>query len=205
MKNLSHSKITFSIVKKLIFLVFCVVFLTVQYFAYPGRLDLSFQNALADGARILQIEVQPDGKVLIGGDFTTRGSIVRDDLARLNADGSVDATFNAGVISVNAIKLQNDGKILVGGYDSLKRLNADGSVDATFNLTGIIIPVVDDIEVQPDGKILISISCGMNLSCSSSVMRLNANGSVELVNELAVSFRFIRRHGQFLQGFVCGW
>jgi len=40
--------------------------------------------------------MQPDGKVLIGGDFTHVNGQTRDYLARLNADGSLDTAFNPG-------------------------------------------------------------------------------------------------------------
>lgn len=114
--------------------------------------------------------VQPDGKVVIGGTFSDYGSDSRSNLARLNADGTIDRTFaNRGVYgSCSAVRLQSDGKILVGGWftdfisvtstrvarSRIMRLNADGSLDPSFNpgAGGEVI----DFAVQPDGKILVA-------------------------------------------------
>src|SRR6266576_1259683 len=67
------------------------------------------------------VVVQPDGKILIGGDFTTLspnggGPVTRNRIARLNPDGTLDTAFNPNAnIPVYAIALQSDGKILAGG------------------------------------------------------------------------------------------
>ena len=98
------------------------------------------------------LAVQSDNSVIVGGDFTSFNSGPYYHLVRLNSAGVVDATFNVGtgsnaVNSVNAIVVQPDGRILVGGsftnvtvsnvtynLNYLARLNANGSVDTSFNL-----------------------------------------------------------------------
>src|SRR5438132_64534 len=97
---------------------------------------------------VYAIAVQPDGKVLVVGNFTTlggggSGSTARHCIGRLNADGSLDMTFDPGATSaVWALAVQPDGKILVGGdfttlggggtgvtpRNYIGRLNADGSL-----------------------------------------------------------------------------
>src|SRR5206468_4841892 len=92
--------------------------------------------------------IQPDGKLLAGGDFTTADGLGRNRIARLNPDGSLDAAFsstapNAGANdSVLTLLSQTDRRILVGGRftaisgatrNFLARLNADGTIDSTFN------------------------------------------------------------------------
>src|SRR5690606_1484583 len=63
------------------------------------------------------VALQPDGKVLVGGRFTQLGGQPRNRLARLNPDGSLDATFDPGANSfVYSVALQPHGKVLVGGY-----------------------------------------------------------------------------------------
>ena len=170
------------------FFVFCVLLAVSQIHAAPGRLDLKFPQLLANGANVTAIETQPDGKVLVAGEFTTRGAVLRNDMIRLNADGTLDATFDIGTgISqpslINFIKVQPDGKILIAGYinqingtfvRSILRLNPNGAIDATFNLSGIDVTFVKDLDVQPDGKILISAT---NLIGTSFVARLKTDGS----------------------------
>lgn len=96
------------------------------------------------------IALLPDGRILIGGPFTTVGGQPHRAIARLNADGSLDAslgdiipnTVPAGV--VNAFAVQPDGRVWVGGSfyallgrNYLIRLNVDGTVDTTFPDIGI--------------------------------------------------------------------
>ncbi len=85
------------------------------------------------------------GKILVGGNFTAFDGLARRRLARLNADGSLDATFNVGNGAngpVRSIGLQSDGKVIVAGdftrfndltVNGIMRLNEDGSLDETFN------------------------------------------------------------------------
>lgn len=126
--------------------------------------DFGLPPLVADFAR------QPDGKILIAGNFSTVNGVARKSIARLNSDGTVDASFNPGAgpnHMVQAILLQPDGKVVIGGYFSayngiarfiLARLNADGSLDTAFvppafvNATGWR---VESLALQPDGKILV--------------------------------------------------
>jgi uncharacterized delta-60 repeat protein len=132
----------------------------------PGTLDVTFGYAGSgvDGNPYLRIEAvarQSDGKVLIGGNFTTVNGIGRSYLARLNFDGTLDTAFNPIVNSaVFALKIQPDGKILVGGTFTspklfLLRLNADGTLDTTFNPTGLGSATLS-IDMQADGKVLVA-------------------------------------------------
>ncbi|MEP7036795.1 MAG: delta-60 repeat domain-containing protein [Acidobacteriota bacterium] len=162
--------------------------MSLQINAAPGRLDWSFPQLLAGSANVMAIEAQTDGKILVAGQFTTRGAVVRNDMIRINADGSLDAAFNIGSVAdyprfFRVIKQQPDGKILIAGYinqingtlvRSLVRLNANGSIDSTFNLSGIDVTFVYDLDIQTDGKILISAS---NLIGSSFITRLKTDGS----------------------------
>lgn len=152
----------------------------------PGTVDLGF-NADVNGV-IYTVASQPDGKMLIGGDFTTVSGVTRNRLARLNTDGTLDLTFNPN-LSAYAICLyvQSDGKILVGGNftnvggttrNRLARLNANGSLDTTFNPNSNSL--VRSIVVQPDGKMVL---CGDFTSMAgvgrNRIARLNANGTLD--------------------------
>lgn len=117
---------------------------------------------------VIAMAAQADGKIVIGGYFTGlgdgTGSTPRAYIGRLNADGSLDSTFNPGAnAGVVALAIQSDGKILVGGDFNvlagvprvhLGRLNPDGSIDPTFDPRPD--QPVRDIIVQPDGRILIA-------------------------------------------------
>lgn len=146
---------------------------------------------------VLSAIVQPDGKIVIGGAFSSVGGTARNNVARLNADGSVDTTFNPGTGvngAVHCLAVQVDGKILIGGRftsingqarNNIARLNADGGVDATFNPgTGANNapgdPYVLSIVVQMDGKILLGGAfTSVNGQVRNHIVRLNADGSVE--------------------------
>ncbi len=59
--------------------------------------------------------VQTDGKIVLGGAFSSLNGVTRNHIGRLNPDGSLDTTFNPGANGdVDLLALQPDGKILVG-------------------------------------------------------------------------------------------
>ena len=173
-----------------------------------GDADLSFDPRLGVDGRVNAVAVQPDGKVIIGGGFTTVKGLVRPGLARLNADGSGDSSFNPGAganAAVRQIALQPDGRVLIGGdfywdngtfRNNVARLQADGSLDSSFNPDlppGVDISGAYDgstataaFALQPDGKVLVvGVSTQLDIcgdaNCGPSfsyfVIRLNPNGS----------------------------
>lgn len=117
-------------------------------YAQIGANDHTFNpndpgNGLGDGANgdIFVTCLQPDGKILIGGGFSTYNGTTRHRLARLNSDGSLDHTFSSplnGGNHVYSIVMEPDGKIIVGGSFSvgnrqnIVRLNTNGTLDDTF-------------------------------------------------------------------------
>lgn len=159
-----------------------------------GSLDDTF-NAGGSGANtsIYSVVQQPDGKILIAGDFDYYNGVRRGKVARLNTDGSLDGTFDSSVGSnnnLNSVVLQSDGKVLIGGYTStynniarrtIARLNSNGSLDTSFNPigSGSNLPIYT-MTVQPDGKIII---CGgftsFNNVETGGIARLNADGTLD--------------------------
>jgi uncharacterized delta-60 repeat protein len=138
------------------------------------------------------VAVQTDGKVLAGGVFTQFNGASQPYLARLNANGTLDNTFNASAAGVNsdvhALVAQPDGKTLVGGAfgdfggsgpGKLLRLNADGTLDTSFNLGNGFDGVVWGLALQPDGKILVGGTFGTlnGVAVPVGLVRLNANGT----------------------------
>ena len=109
--------------------VFCLSSLNL-YALNPGALDVNFNaadigNGNGDGYQpvgsnlsysSVTTATQPDGKVLVGGGFTTYHGATRNYLCRLNADGTLDTAFAPSFsATVTAITLLPDGKMLVGG------------------------------------------------------------------------------------------
>ena len=159
-----------------------------------GAIDPTFNISLTEGyGDVFVMTKQADNKILIGGIFSQISNSPRNNLARLNADGTLDESFNVGAgISgrrIYAIAVQQDGKILVGGFFSaynntpaagLVRLNADGSVDASFNSNQGFNSTVRTIAVQNDGKIWVGgLFTAYNGVDSKRLIRLNADGSID--------------------------
>jgi uncharacterized delta-60 repeat protein len=106
-----------------------------------GSLDATFTPPAFTEANsfyrseVFALAAQPGGKILVGGRFSTLGGVAKPTLARLNANGTLDTTFQSPLADgqvVYALALQPDGKILAGGSFGLVRLNANGSSDASF-------------------------------------------------------------------------
>ncbi|PXY45100.1 T9SS type A sorting domain-containing protein [Flavobacterium hydrophilum] len=156
-----------------------------------GTLDTSFGSAVGLDSTVKEIVLQPDDKILVIGDFLDFNGISRKKIARLNADGTLDTTFNPGngANGIETIALQADGKILIGGYFStynftprscLARLNPDGTLDNTFNLGTGPNSTVESIAIQPDGKILIGgVFTTYNGTAKNSIARLNSDGTLD--------------------------
>jgi uncharacterized delta-60 repeat protein len=122
-----------------------------------GTSDTSFNNNLSGFGNIIDtIVIQPDGKILVGGDFYNYGIHSAGGIVRLNSDGTTDADFNAGngFGNVVCIDIQSNGKILLGGNfnSQIFRINSDGSSDGTFSTISI---KHNTFLVQPDDKILV--------------------------------------------------
>ena len=160
-----------------------------------GSLDSDF-NGTGSGsnAEILAMDLQSDGKILIGGIFTSYDGHLVTRLARLNANGSFDSTFSSSLDingQVNDIAIQSDGKILIGGTFNgsttnsargrLTRLNSDGTLDVGFNpgfpgASG----AVNEIFLEPGNTILVGGQFdSFNGVSSKRLVRLTASGAVD--------------------------
>lgn len=106
----------------------------------PGSVDTSFV-ANSDG-QLEAVALQPDGRVLVGGDFNQIAGTVRHNAARLNTDGSMDAGFNPDINgSVSSVLTQDDGKMVFSGefyevrglpQEATVRFTSGGSLDSGF-------------------------------------------------------------------------
>lgn len=112
-----------------------------------GTLDTTFTIGTGANNTISSVLIQEDGKIIIGGNYTTFAGASSNRIARLNANGSRDTTFTSGAganASVETLVLEANGKILIGGSftkfnninrNYIARLKADGTLDDTFNKT----------------------------------------------------------------------
>jgi uncharacterized delta-60 repeat protein len=94
-----------------------------------GALDSNFNAAVTIGfgtPSVRAIALQPDGKIVVGGSFSFVNGVFRNGLARLNSDGSIDLQFHSNdlgldptlnfpLVQVEALALQSDGQVLIGG------------------------------------------------------------------------------------------
>lgn len=151
-----------------------------QASAALGDVDPSFITGPGVNGSVQRMAWQADGKVLIAGSFTRVKGLARTNLARLNADGSGDASFQTHILpdyspyapyhSVRSIALQTNGQIIIAGSFTnvngqtrlgLARLNADGSLDHAYHPgTGPLHTAL----LQPDGRLLIGSATSRHAS-----------------------------------------
>lgn len=133
----------------------------------PGNVDPSFDPITGPNGPVYAISVQPDGRILIGGNFTHVNGVSRNRIARLHPDGSLDTSFDPGSGFDNVVwnlTLQPDGKILAGGvftrFDGktagrIARLQPNGQLDNSFLIGTAADQAVRVIKIQEDGRILV--------------------------------------------------
>jgi uncharacterized delta-60 repeat protein len=182
-----------------------------------GELDPSFGDAgrvvtpvsnVTDWLHVLA--VQPDGKLVAAGysyESLSQGHIA---LARYNADGSLDPSFDGdGIVVASSLPfgmvgeqllLQRNRKLLVAGIGGVARFNADGSLDRSFGeggraRSGNVAPWT--AAIQPNGKILVigTVSTGSPATGDFGVARLTAGGRLD---------RTFGRRGIVVNGFSSG-
>ncbi len=154
-----------------------------------GSLDAPFSTTHGSGAdaTVRAVAVQQDGKVVIGGEFTHVDGVTRNYLARLNADGSLDTTFNPGntlngpvyslalppalLVSINRNALGNsnedDQPIVLGNYSS-------GTLTVNYNM----YTAPDDMRIFYGDT---------NVAAGTGVL-IYDTGSVSYTNTLVIPF-----------------
>lgn len=217
----------------LLYLFIAILSLSAQT---DGTLDTSFlpNNSGLKGAQgpVFDILEQPDGKLYIAGQFQSYEQIEKRSLVRLFPDGSMDESFNQTNFTASgapprltSIALQPDGKLLVGGnfevntgspnFDieaqDIMRLNADGTKDTSFIAPESISNCgdVEDIIVQPDGKIIvvgnITFCLGSTIDNNENILRLNADGTLDetfqvMVNGFTIEKAVLQLDGKIIVG-----
>jgi uncharacterized delta-60 repeat protein len=203
--------------KKQITAYLVVILIFCGYQAFPqadGTPDAFFGT---DGAVVLKpssgfdnandVEVLPDGKIMVAGNAQTTSTNFDLAIYRLNSDGSPDATFGTNGLVLHdlfgfqdfaySIKILPDGKMLVAGSTMVAepddidffcaRLNPDGSFDTAFGTNGfttVHFGINEDeanaIALQPDGKIILAgQSQVLGVTTNTALARLNSDGSMD--------------------------
>ena len=133
-----------------------------------GEIDATFNVSSSFNATVYAIATQPDGKVLVGGDFTSYSGSSSNRIIRLNTNGTIDTTFNIGTGFDNRIETIitfPDNSCLVGGnflqYSGstktyIARLSPSGSLTSSFapSIQGFLGGRVNTLVTQSDGKII---------------------------------------------------
>lgn len=166
-----------------------------------GSNDASFNIGSGFNKTVRIIATQPDGKILVGGDFTEFNGASANHIVRLNSDGSKDNTFDTGSgfnNYVQTIAVQPDGKILVGGrFNEFNgqtqmyclRLNADGSKDSSFEVDESFNHRVTHIEMQADAKIFVAGNfTTFNGEDQRFMVSLNPDGSKDTSFDVGTSY-----------------
>ena len=182
--------------KKNLFVLFALFGFLISGTAFGysnGTLDTTFVSGLDSGSGANSFYIQPDGKILIVGDFEKYNGVSRNRIARVNSDGSLDTNFNPGTganFPVGVAAMQSDGKIMIGGNfttyngvsrNRIARVNSDGSLDTTFNPGQGVDGQVRTISVQADGKVIVGGYFGTfdGDIAQNNIIRLNSDGSLD--------------------------
>jgi uncharacterized delta-60 repeat protein len=153
--------------------------------------DTNFSVSQTPNNLVNAVEFLPDGKVVCVGSFTFWGTQTTQGIVVFNTDGTFDSTFHANAGTgfngiAYAVKVQSDGKIIVGGnfssYNStgsqrIIRLNSNGTIDATSPLTGVLGGSVLAMCITSTNKI---VAVGdVTATSVNDAFRLNSNFTLD--------------------------
>lgn len=136
------------------------------------------------------IELQPDGKLLVTA--RTANAAARDLVHRFNPDGSLDSSFGAGGTAQLApadtaqcctpSNLERDaqGRIYVSA-NSVTRLHSNGTLDTSYGANGVVNvgTSVHQMELQPDGKLVLFNEAPASAGSTFTLGRLQVNGQLD--------------------------
>lgn len=176
--------------------------------AADGDLDRTFGNdgiqttVVGSASLGYDVAIQPDGKIVVAVQVFN-GSDNDFGLVRYNGDGSLDTSFDGDGLATyavgsggdypTALLLQDDGRILIGGYSfngtnndfAVVRVTSNGTLDPTFGSGGKVITPISsgndygyDLAVQSDGKI-IQAGYVSNASFDYAVVRYTPDGVLD--------------------------
>lgn len=171
-------------------------------FGNGGKVVTDFAGSTDVGFAMV---IQPDGKIIVGGQAGIAPSVTDYGLVRYNIDGSLDSSFGTGGKvstdvgglgdTISAIALQPDGKIVAAGFSftahifdfSVVRYNSNGTLDTSFGNGGKVLTDLQNNDdealamvIQPDGKIVLAgFTADSNFDLDFAMVRYQANGSLD--------------------------
>ncbi len=156
-----------------------------------GSVDPSFRITFAQGS-CQDLQVQPDGKVLMAAAFHNGNGFYYEPIQRFNPDGSLDPTFHLQTSSAYGaiFSLLPDGKFMAsygqGPSVFVRRFKSDGSIDLTFPNcnSGAFLPLADGTVLMnrcskwPIGPVYQFAKVLPNGTIEPSLDLINFNGNV---------------------------
>ena len=152
--------------------------------AGPGALDTTFDPGSGVDGVVYALAAQPDGKLLLGGQFWSVGGTTRFRVARVNADGQLDSAHQPpqlGSDPVLSLAVGAEGMAYVGGMFNtyppyLQRLNTNGTVDMMFSVFPLLGPVRTML-YRTDGSLIIGGTFnGVGSTWRPNLARMLSNG-----------------------------
>ena len=167
-----------------------------------GTVDESFNIGTGFNGAVYASYIQSDGKVIVGGSFSSFNGISCGRLVRLNSNGSYDASFNtliaAATGTVYGISSQSDGKIIIVGsftkynnvtVNRIARILSSGDLDSSFITGSGSSTNITNASVLPDGKILLAGNfTSFNGIQTNKIVRLNTDGMVDSSFNIGTGF-----------------
>ena len=178
-------------------LTFVLVACLLSISSYTQQLLTDFECAVTRPAVISAVAEQADGKILLGGTMARVNELLRYNIGRINADGSADPSFSTNFrdTAITTIIVQDDQKILVGGYTRkegrdvgvLFRLLSDGSFDNSFQ-TNTFDNRVTTMAILDNGRIMVGGLFGAyNTFPTDGLVMLNSDGTLQQRFDLNVN------------------
>ena len=162
-----------------------------------GSFDTTFNTPSSAGANdfVTSLALNSGNQIVIGGSFLSYNGIQRNDIARLNADGSLDTNFTPGLGAngtVWAVAQQPDGGIIIGGAftsyngtvrNHIARLNGDGSLDTTFDPGTSLNSTVYALSLQNGLTTNVNVSAsGTNQLENDNTVDVGASSGTMMIN-----------------------
>ena len=140
------------------------------------------------------ITQQPDGKLIVTGNFTQYSGVSLNRIVRLNTDGSIDNTFSVGTGFSNISSgsaVDSTGKIvIVGSFGSysgsssprIVKLDSNGTIDNTFNVGAGFNNAAIDVLINPDDSMYITgyFNSYNGTLVSQGITKLLSTGTIDI-------------------------